>query len=344
MRLMNSYNRKKGCYEAPIMINFELTEKCNLRCPLCFQDFGCANELPYAVLSDLLEQTAEMGTRSVQFSGGEPLLYKDLCAAVKLSKELGLTTRISTSGKELDIDYAKSLKEAGLDYCHVSLNGSTEEIHGRSRNGYYDTLNAVKVLQETGIECIINWVATHDNVSDLPNMVDLAKSLNVRHMDIIMNKLSNRSEVISECSYEDLLFIKQQYDSNKELMSIENCFIFLRILTQGLSIPLIDKGCLAGRFYMAVDAKGAFMPCPHMKMHSSSVGRISDYWENDETILFLRESFRKGNNNCPTCKFKRYCNPCYAIDNKRLQHLTMFDRQCVCFSEVNNNEGMNANA
>lgn len=343
---MNSYNRKKGCYEAPIIINFEVTEKCNLRCSLCFQDFGLANELPFGILSDLLEQTAEMGTRNVQFSGGEPLLYKDLCAAIKLSKRLELTSRISTSGIGMDNGYAKSLKKAGLDYCHVSLNGSTEEIHGRSRNAYYETINAIKVLRQADIECVINWVATHDNVSDLPNMIELAKDLDVRHMDIIMNKLSNRSEVISPCTFQDLLSIKNQYDNNKELMSIENCFIFLRILTQGLSIPLIDKGCLAGRFYMAVDVKGAFMPCAHMKIHSSTVGKISDYWKNDTTLLFLREAFKKDNNNinCRVCKFKRHCNPCYAIENKRLQHFTMFNQQCVCFFRDDNDEGMDLNA
>jgi radical SAM protein with 4Fe4S-binding SPASM domain len=108
----------------------------------------------------------------------------------------------------------------------------------------------------------------------------------------------------------------------------------------------MDKGCIAGRYMMAVDSKGGFMPCPHMKTHSSSFEKIFDYWQSDATILKLREEFKKNssNKNCQMCKFKRYCNPCYSIDSERMQNLTKFDQQCVCFYEVNKNEGMSVNA
>ena len=230
---------------------------------------------------------------------------------------------------------AQALKEAGLDYCHISLNGSTEEIHCKSRSAFYDTLHAIQLLNQASIPCIINWVATHDNAADLPEMVRLAKNLEVERIDILMNKMSNVRDVISPCTREDLSLIKHQYDANSDILNIENCFIFLRILTQGIAIPLIDKGCLAGRFHMAVNARGEFMPCAHMKLHSASVSSISEYWEHDPVLVHLRTMSKESADACAACKFVRHCNPCYALEGDRLQNLIKHNKKCDMFCESN---------
>lgn len=328
---MNKYNRKGNYYNAPLMINLELTEHCDLRCPQCYQRFNDCSELPYSVLCDLLEQASRLGTQTVQFSGGEPLLYPNIFDAVKTAKSLGFTIRISTSGKDLDDKAVLLLKENGVDFCHISLNGSSSEVHDLTRDGYRYAINAIEKLKSHDVKCIINWVAHHENTRDFSNMVLLARNLGVHMIHILMMKLNNENDLISACSYDDLIQIKKQFEQNRDLIHIENCFVFLRILTEGKAIPLIDKGCLGGRFYMSISAKGEFLPCPHLKWHSTVNQSIKEYWENDSTLSLLRE-IHKGDScakQCLDCMYKHSCQPCYAIEKNRLCEFEELKEACI---------------
>ncbi|MCL6589476.1 MAG: hypothetical protein K6U80_05920 [Firmicutes bacterium] len=159
----------------------------------------------------------------------------------------------------------------------------------------------------------------------------MARNFGVHMIHVLMMKLNNKNDLISFCTYDDLIQIKKQFEQNRDLIYIENCFVFLRILTEGKAIPVIDKGCLGGRFYMSVSAKGEFLPCPHMKCHGAVNQSIKDYWENDGTLSLLRK-IHKGDNSgkqCGDCMYKHSCRPCYAIEKNRLSEFTELKAECI---------------
>ena len=106
----------------------------------------------------------------------------------------GIRVVISTSGVTITEQYAKELKDRGLDCCYVSLNGSTAEIHEITRDGYEFTINALKIFKEIGLVTAINWVAGHDNINDLEKLIGFAKNLGVRHISV---KLYGQEEIES---------------------------------------------------------------------------------------------------------------------------------------------------
>lgn len=318
------------------MVNFEITEKCSLRCPCCYKTYNRTKEISFNTLIELLNEAAEMGTKRVQFSGGDPLLYTRLEDVIQYAKHLGLETRISTSGVVLDDAYISALKEAGLDYCHISLNGSTKEIHNLTREGFNGSLNAIKLLKSHGLKCIINWIASRENIKDLDNLVLLGRKYGVISIDIIMMKMNNKNDTMGIYKLNELNYLKKVYQKNRDIMNIEPCFSFLRLLIEKKYMPKIDKGCGAGRFTMAVNTQGHFLPCAHLMHYAVKCVSMKDYWESDEILLKLRYLSKEENmiDQCNDCSLKKFCIPCYALDDKRMSNMNSMGNICFIKNSV----------
>lgn len=338
------YKRKQSYFEAPINVNIALTEQCSLQCPFCFHEYGHGANLDFSLLKSYLDQLAQMGACCVQYSGGDPLLYPYLEEAIEHAHKLGLYTRLSTSGSTLTFAYAKRLKKAGLDCCHLSLNGSTQEIHSKTRDGFMETMDAMRIVSEVKVPCAINWVANHANVPDLIHVIELAQSMQVNYISILANKPSRDMELFFPYSYSDLIWLKKLCEKYPEYLNVESCFNELRLLLYGTKIPVVDKGCKAGRFHMAIDVRGTFLPCPHLDALGEKMKDIATYWNTSEVLGQIRECFRHGMGNrvsqcdisetslCNHCRYKQCCNPCYIGQNGQL--LRCADRRtCIIFNK-----------
>ena len=128
-------------WQAPRMLTFMMTYRCNLRCTMCWQwgEQGLFHEmsreheirqLDLATLCSVIDDVAEDGT-GVFLWGGEPFLHRDLLAFVEHIKSRGLYCSINTNGTYLPRD-AKRLVELGVDAIMVSVDGP-EEVHDRIR-------------------------------------------------------------------------------------------------------------------------------------------------------------------------------------------------------------------
>lgn len=109
-------------------LRISLTDKCNLRCTYCMPAEGLPTQ-PTAALMQLDEilrlaeiAVTRLGVRQIRFTGGEPLLRKDLveiiagCAALPIRPEISLTTNaIGLTSR------VAALAAAGLDRVNVSL-------------------------------------------------------------------------------------------------------------------------------------------------------------------------------------------------------------------------------
>ena len=122
----------------------EVTERCNLHCRFCFARGGeGAEESPLdemkAAIRDIVRQC---GQPLLQLSGGEPTLRNDLDELVRYAKEAGCSyVQLNTNGIRLarDPDYARRLKDAGLDIVFLQFDGTREDI--------YETLRGMPLLE-----------------------------------------------------------------------------------------------------------------------------------------------------------------------------------------------------
>lgn len=118
----------------------EVTRRCNLRCRFCFADGGSRDADPskeqlQEAIRDIVRQC---GTPLLQLSGGEPTLRDDLPELVRYAREAGCSyVQVNTNGIRLaqEPEYAKKLKDAGLDIVFLQFDGTRDTVYEALRGG-----------------------------------------------------------------------------------------------------------------------------------------------------------------------------------------------------------------
>ena len=114
----------------PYALLAELTYRCPLHCPYCSNPSGWKSDIE--LTSDqwikTIKEAAELGVLQIGFSGGEPLLRKDLELLIRTSRGVGLYTNLITSGLGLTESRANFLAEAGLDNIQISFQATAPEL------------------------------------------------------------------------------------------------------------------------------------------------------------------------------------------------------------------------
>ena len=106
----------------PYAMVAELTYACPLRCPFCSNPLELdryRDELDTATWIRVLGEAAGLGVVQVHFSGGEPLVRRDLAELIRAARRLGLYTHLSTGGTLADEARLAQLREAGLDALQI---------------------------------------------------------------------------------------------------------------------------------------------------------------------------------------------------------------------------------
>lgn len=161
----------------PVVV-WNCTRRCNLRCVHCYsqsadRDYG--GELTHDEALALLEDLAAFGVPVVLFSGGEPLLRKDLLELARRATALGMRAVISTNGTLIDEAKARSLREVGLSYVGVSLDGLGEVNDGfRGVAGAFErALTGIRNCMAAGIKVGLRFTITRRNAEEIPAIFDL---------------------------------------------------------------------------------------------------------------------------------------------------------------------------
>ena len=146
-------------------LRISITDRCNLRCKYCMpgdiETTDMENLLTYEEIVQVTEAAAALGIRHIRLTGGEPLVRRGCVALVEKIKNVsGIETVGMTTNGVLLAEYAKALKEAGLDSVNVSLD-TLDETEFQRLTGR-DELNAVlagiNAAKEAQIPVKINTV------------------------------------------------------------------------------------------------------------------------------------------------------------------------------------------
>lgn len=309
---MSRVNRVLGNHTiAPFIINIELTDYCPLKCIQCYKDNKAFKNMDYEYFKELVKEAAEIGTRKILLSGGEPFTYPHIIEAIELIKKRNIYVVVSTSGYGVDAKIVEKLKESGLDMLFISLNGSNKQINDLSRDGYQLATKAMRLCKEMKLPYRINWVARHDNVHDLPDLIKLCKTEGAVGIDILINKPNPSGYIDSPMSFEDLEYLYGVYQQNTDFLMYQTCFYLLRNM-QGVNANLLS-GCAAGTLSMAIFSDHTFSVCPHIK-GNQTYKSIMEFWENDKTTEFRTQKTIK-KDTCHSCANKKICMPCMVIYN-----------------------------
>jgi 12,18-didecarboxysiroheme deacetylase len=161
----------------PVVV-WNMTKACNLKCRHCYAKATAGpapDELSTSEAKAMIDDLAGFGAPVILFSGGEPLMRPDLAELARYAVKKGLRAVISTNGTLITPDKAKELKDIGLSYVGVSLDG-LRPVHDAFRQvqGSFDrALSGVRNCLAAGVKTGLRFTIYRDNAAQVPAIFDL---------------------------------------------------------------------------------------------------------------------------------------------------------------------------
>ncbi len=205
----------------PLWILAELTYRCPLQCPYCSNPLDIAkydNELSTEDWFRVMQQARKMGAAQLGFSGGEPLVRKDLEELIAEARKLGYYTNLITSGVGMDENRVKAFKEAGLDHIQISFQASNEELNNflGGTKSFQHKYEMARVVKKYEYPMVLNIVLHRKNIDQIRDILDMTVELKADYVELASTQYYGWSRV----NVDQLLPTKEQLD-NAEKVAME---------------------------------------------------------------------------------------------------------------------------
>lgn len=175
----------------PIMISWDVTNKCNFRCKHCYNSSSDSKihnfkeELNFDQVKEVVKQIIEIRPYSFCICGGEPTLFPHLEYLVKELRKNGIYANMVSNGFLIDKTKAKWIKEIGIGLVQISIDGSKAATHDEFRcvNGAFNkALDALKNLKEVGAETAVSFCPNKKNLDEFFEMVQIVYDTGCRNL------------------------------------------------------------------------------------------------------------------------------------------------------------------
>ena len=173
----------------PLWLLAELTYACPLQCPYCSNPVDFArikNELDTDAWIRVLREARALGAAQLGFSGGEPLIRRDLEVLVEEGRRLGYYTNLITSGVGMDADRVRRLSDAGLDHIQLSIQASNSELNDRiaGSGSFEHKIAMAREIKANSFPMVLNFVVHRDNIDYMKEMLELAIDLEADYVEL----------------------------------------------------------------------------------------------------------------------------------------------------------------
>jgi 7,8-dihydro-6-hydroxymethylpterin dimethyltransferase len=185
-----------------VLSNVDLTNRCNLTCPVCFANANAAGYLYEPSIDQVrrmlqaLRDEAPVANRVVQFSGGEPTIHPQFFDILRMAVDMGFShLQAATNGIMFtDLEFAQQAKEAGLHTLYLQFDGVTDDIYLKTRG---------EPLMEKKLACIENVRKAGMKICFVPTIV---KGFNDHQIGDILRTAIDNIDVVSAISYQPVSF------------------------------------------------------------------------------------------------------------------------------------------
>jgi len=319
--------------KAPLQVDLNLTNRCNLNCSYCYasanERIKINEELKTEELFNLLEEFSEIGILKVLFSGGEPLLRKDIEEIILLSRNFPFAIILTTNGTLISEEIAKVIKKAKISLVNVSLEGLRAEIHNkiRGKNSFNKVLKGIEILRKEDIPFSIGTTLNSLNLNYILEMIDFASKLRaklfaiqticpagrgVKNLDIIPSyeDFKNFFLKLTNLKKEDKLPLKVKLNVTNESPIFWEYYFPLKESNRiddlskvwgfDLNIKIKNQiSCIAGRKTCSIDANGDVYPCEmflgNLSMIAGNIRKANfkKIWDDSPVFKYLRKLTKK---------------------------------------------------
>lgn len=305
-------------FVGPLHASIVATYACNLRCGMCnlwkrellYKKEG-KKELTTNEMKKIISDFASIGTSGIGFTGGEPVLRKDMLYLIKYTKNKGLVTHMSTNGFLMNETMVKKILDSGLDAIGFSLDGCNPQTHDKIRGvkGSFDKVISginnfinLREKENKNIVVIVVCVISRKNIDEILDLVVLLEKIGVDRISFIpfhdIGILTKGHETMKEFKIRknELAKIDSIIDKLIEIKKkkgiIESSERYLRLFKRFFRNRNLPIPCYAGYATFAVDGYGDMYTCfPMMEMGIAKAAEnvrnvsLKKYWYSKQLKL-----------------------------------------------------------
>jgi radical SAM protein with 4Fe4S-binding SPASM domain len=311
-----------------LLLQWHITERCNLRCSHCYQEDYSGKELRFQELLVILRQYKDLlgfwrdklGGLSVRghitVTGGEPFVRRDFIDLLEVfsADRKHYSFAILTNGSFIDKPMARKLRKLGPTFVQLSIEG-TQATHNKIRgSGNFDrTVSALKYLVGERIYTSISFTAHRSNFREFNEIARLGRKLRVarvwadRHIP-----WGTGSEMANYMlrAQETKEFIDIMYKSRN---SVARLWYRRTEISMHRALQFLIGGgkpyhCTAGDTLITVQPNGDLYPCRRMPIRVGNLmeAPLSDLYYKNGFFIALRDK-SKISDGCENCLYFKNC-------------------------------------
>jgi radical SAM protein with 4Fe4S-binding SPASM domain len=310
-----------------LLLQWHVTERCNLRCAHCYQDSYSGDELGLSDLLGILNQFTALLNRwqsrtsrpvrgHITVTGGEPFMRPDFPDFLEIlaSHRKRFSFAILTNGNSIDDSWARHLQRLGPGFVQVSLEGS-QKSHDRIRGAgaFERTVAAIESLVRHRIRTLISFTAHRGNFREFGEVARLGQSLRATRVWadrlIPMGSGSSLTEQIltpEETSEFFEIVNKARNDSARRWFARTE--IAMHRALEFLLAGGTPYQCTAGDTLITVMPNGDEYPCRRMPVRVGNLFETSleELYSKSEFLRALRDR-SKCSVGCEDCAYAALC-------------------------------------
>lgn len=324
----------------PIVV-WNCTRRCNLSCVHCYSSAGSHDPpdmLNTKEAKTFIRDLADFGVPVLLFSGGEPLLRKDIFELADFARSLGIRTVLSTNGTMITRNEARKIRDVGFAEAGISLDGiGPQNDLFRGKDGAYEAaLEGIRNCVALGQRVSLRLTITHATYSQIPAILDLVEKENIDRVCFYHLAYVGRG---SNLSHDDLshaetrqvldLICTRTVDfyergQRKEILTVDNhadgVYLYLKLKEQDptraekvLALLRTNGGNNSGIRIGAVDETGNVHPdqfWQHYSLGNVRQRKFGDIWMDISNPIMKGLKDRKGllRGRCARCQHLDLCN------------------------------------
>jgi radical SAM protein with 4Fe4S-binding SPASM domain len=305
----------------PSLISWNLTRRCNLRCPHCYLDAGHRSEHEFTTdeCRRLLDELKALGTEMVILTGGEPLLRRDIYEIARHASRLGLWVVMGTNGVLVTDEVAARMRECGVRGVGISIDSVHAEKHDAFRGGpgaWEHSMRALDICRAHGLEVIVQSTVMAMNYDEVDELMALAREKGAWAFNLYFLVRTGRGQELNDLPPSRvaamLSHLVDAQERNRPMRVRAKCAPqFKQIAFEQGRRGLESGGCMAGTRYARITPDAEVTPCPYMPVVAGDLRRQSftDVWRSSPVLQQLRDrELLKGR--CGRCEFNELCGGC----------------------------------
>lgn len=329
---------RKGC--GPV-VAWNITRTCNLHCVHCYMSsdhLHYTGELNHKEALRFIHSLSTFHVPVLLFSGGEPLIRPDFFELAEEAARLNIRPTLSTNGTLITRKVARRLKQTGVGYVGISLDG-LEAVHDQFRQkkgAFQQALKGIENCVAEGQRVGLRFTINRHNMNDVDEILDLVEEANIDRICFYHLVYSGRGsqmttdditpeetrQVVDRIIHRTMDFY--QRGLQKEVLSVDNhtdgVYLYLKLRESHpekaatvLKLLKRNGGNRSGMAFANVDSQGNVHPDQFTQNHTFGnvkESSFSDIWQGTthpiQAGLKNRKPLLKGR--CATCRWLDLCN------------------------------------